>query len=86
MYKLIPSLVHDDGMIEAYEQLKSYITNYYKDLFGAPEEGNLSMDKYKTDDIHMISDEDNSLLTAPYIEDEVRKTVFQTRKQQSPSS
>ena len=37
--KRIYSLVQDEGTIEGHEQLKSYITNYYKGLFGAPEEG-----------------------------------------------
>jgi mannosylglycoprotein endo-beta-mannosidase len=36
--KSIQSLVQDEGWIESHEQLKSYITNYYKNLFGPPEE------------------------------------------------
>ena len=47
--KLIHSLSQDEGMIEGHEQLKSYITNYYKNLFGEPEEGNFSMDETRTD-------------------------------------
>ena len=43
--KLIHSLVQDEGTIEGHEQLKSYITNYYKGLFGAPKEGSFSMDE-----------------------------------------
>jgi hypothetical protein len=31
--KLIHSLVQDEGMIVGHEQLKSYITSYYKNLF-----------------------------------------------------
>ena len=34
--KLIHSLVQDEGTIEGHEQLKSYITKYYKGLFGDP--------------------------------------------------
>lgn len=41
----------DGHTIEGHEQLKSYITNYYKCLFGAPEEGNFFMDESRTDDI-----------------------------------
>ena len=48
--KLIHSLQQDEGKIEGHEQLKSYITNYYKNLFGAPEEGNFSMDESRTND------------------------------------
>jgi hypothetical protein len=31
--------------------MKSYITNYYKDLFGKSEEGNFSIDESRTHDI-----------------------------------
>ena len=61
--KIIHSLQQDEGTIEGHEQLKSYITNYYKNLFGAPEEGNFSMDETRTDDIPQVSDEENNLLT-----------------------
>ena len=43
--KRIHSLIQDEGLIEGQEQLKSYITNYYKNMFGEPEEGNFSMDE-----------------------------------------
>ena len=82
--KLIHSLVQDEGTIEGHEQLKSYITNYYKGLFGAPEEGNFSMDESRTDDIPQVSDEENSLLSAPYSEDEVKKAVFQMEHNKAP--
>jgi hypothetical protein len=36
--KRIHSLVQDEGMIEGIDNLKNYITTYYKNLFGAPEE------------------------------------------------
>jgi hypothetical protein len=34
--KRIHTLIQDEGIIEGQEQLKSYITNYYKNLFGDP--------------------------------------------------
>jgi hypothetical protein len=49
--KLIHSLVQDKGTIEGHKNLKSYITNYYKGLFGSLEEDNFSMDETHTDDI-----------------------------------
>jgi hypothetical protein len=63
-------------MIECLEQLKFYITNYYKDPFGTSEEGNFFLDESKTDDIPQDFDKENSFLIAPYSEDEVRKTDF----------
>ena len=71
--------------IEGHEdQLKSYITSYYKNLFGAPEECTFSLDESRTNDIAQVSNEENSLLTAPYNEDEVRKAVFQMEHNKAP--
>jgi hypothetical protein len=83
--KHIHSLVQDEGLIEGHEQLKSYITNYYKNLFGQPEEGNFSMDESQTTDIPQVSIEENNLLTAPYFEEEVKKAIFQMEHNKAPS-
>ena len=82
--KRIHSLVQDEGTIEGHEQLKSYITNYYKGLFGAPEEGNFTLDKSRTEDIPQVSDVENSLLTKLYSEEEVRMSVFQMKHNTAP--
>jgi hypothetical protein len=37
--------------------------NCYKNLFGAPEEGNFFMDESRTDDIPQVSDVENDLTT-----------------------
>jgi hypothetical protein len=74
--KLIHSLSQDECMIEGLDNLKSYITNYYKNLFGDQEEGNFSLDETHTEDIPQVSTEENDLLTAEYSEDEVRKAIF----------
>jgi hypothetical protein len=50
------SLVQDGGTIECLEQLKFYITYYYKDPFGTSEEGNFYLDESKTDDIPQVFD------------------------------
>jgi hypothetical protein len=49
--KRIHSLVQDDERIEGHEQLKAYITNYYKNLFGEPEVSTFSLEETQTDDI-----------------------------------
>jgi hypothetical protein len=82
--KLIHSLVQDEGTIEGDEQLKSYITSYYKDLFGEPVECNISMDESRIDDIPQVSQEENTFLTAPYSEEEVKKAVFQMKHNKAP--
>jgi hypothetical protein len=84
--KLIHSLVQDEGTIEGHEQLKLYITNYYKVFFGASEEGNFCMDETRKDDIPQVTIEENNLLTAPCLEEEVKKTVFQLKHNKAPQS
>jgi mannosylglycoprotein endo-beta-mannosidase len=75
--KRIQSLVQEEGIIEGHEQLKSDITNYYKNLFGPPIESSFTLDESQIDDIPQVSQEENAILTAPYLEEEVNKAVFQ---------
>ena len=82
--KLIRTLVQDEGTIEDHEQLKSFITSYYKGLFGAPEESNFSLDETRTEDIPQVSQAENNFLTSPYTEEEVRKAVFQMEHNEAP--
>ena len=64
--KLIYSLNQDEGMIEGHDQLKSYITRYYKNLFGERDADNFSQEESQTNDIPQVSDQENAHLTAPY--------------------
>ena len=82
--KLIHTLHQDEGMIEGEEQLKAFITKYYKGLFGVPEEGNFALDESRTDDITQVSDDENAFLTAPFTEAEVRKAIFQMEHNKAP--
>jgi len=84
--KLIYSLQQDEGTIEGHEQIKSYITKYNKKLFGAPEEGNFTLDEARTNDITQVSEEENSFLTAPFSEEEVRKAIFMMEHNKAPST
>jgi hypothetical protein len=58
--------------------------NYYKGLFGSPDEGNFSMDETRTADIPQVSIEENNLLTALYSEEEVKKAIFQMEYNKAP--
>jgi hypothetical protein len=49
--KFIHSLLQEEGLVEAQEHIKSYITSYYKGLFGDPEESDVSMDESRTEEI-----------------------------------
>jgi hypothetical protein len=82
--KRIQSLVLDEGLIEGHEQLKSYITNYHKGLIGPPDESSFSLDESQIADIPQVSQEENAVLTAPYLEEEVNKAVFQMEHNKAP--
>jgi hypothetical protein len=71
-------------LIEGHEQLKSYITNYYKGLFGPSEESSFTLDETQTENIPQVSEEENGLLTAPYSEEEVQKAIFQMEHNKAP--
>ena len=82
--KCIYSLQQDEGRIEGQEELKKYITDYYKSLFGAPAEGNFTLDETRTDDIPQVTAEENDILTAPFSEEEVKAAVFQMEHNKAP--
>lgn len=75
--KHIHNLHQDEGIIEGHDQLKDYITKYYKSLFGAPEDGAFSLDESRTEDIPQVYYEENVFLTAPFTKEEVGKAIFQ---------
>ena len=82
--KFIYSLQQDEKRVEGQEELKKYITKYYKSLFGAPTEGNFTLDEIRTDDIPQVTAEENDILTAPFSEEEVRAAVFQMEHNKAP--
>ena len=44
-------LEQEGGMIEGQENLKVFITKYYKDLFGSSQRNNFSLDESQINDI-----------------------------------
>ena len=82
--KCIHSLQQDEGQIEGQRELKNYITSYYKSLFGASDEGNVTLDETRTDDIPQVMAEENDILMAPFSEEEVRVAVFQMEHNKAP--
>jgi hypothetical protein len=53
-------------------------------LFDAPRESDVSLDGSRTDDIPQVSLKENTILTALYSEQEVRKTDFQMEHNMAP--
>jgi hypothetical protein len=57
-------LLDEDRTIRGNEPLKSYITNYYKNLFGPSDSGHFSLEEDRRSDITQISPDDNEKLTS----------------------
>jgi exonuclease III len=82
--KKIFQLEQDEGTIVGQENLKNYITEYYKGLFGAPEKNNCVMDESMTQDIPQISMEENDILSAPFNEKEIFEAISNMEKNKAP--
>jgi len=80
----IYQLEREDGIIVGDEQLKSYITDYYKGLFGPSEDNTISLQDNLTDDIPQVSSAENDTLISPFSEQEIREAVFQMEHNKAP--
>ena len=69
----IYQLENDHGVIVGDEQLKIHITQYYKSLFGSPEDSHISLMEDQTHDIPQVTQEENDVLVAEFTETEVRR-------------
>jgi hypothetical protein len=74
----------DGGTILGQENLKLYITNYYKQLFGAPEDSFLSLDESRVEDIPQLVTDENEILSAPFSEKEVFEAISQMKNNKAP--
>jgi hypothetical protein len=77
-------LEEDGQIICGDDQLKNYITEYYRGLFGSMEDDQLSLDERLISDIPQVSQEENDFLTAPFTEKEVKEAIFQIRQNKAP--
>ena len=81
--KRIFSLEHEGRKIEGQHNLKGYITQFYKELFGPPEENNFTLGD-RTDDIPQVSSLENAFLVAPFTEKEIRDAIFDMDHNKAP--
>lgn len=79
--KKITGLHQDEGIIEGEENLMSYITDYYKDLFGPPNETNMVLN---LGDVEQISSDDKSTLSEPFSLDEIKEVIFSMGHNKAP--
>ena len=64
--KRIFQLEQDEGTILGQENLKLHITEYYKQLFGPPEDNCLSLDESRIEDVPQLTAVENDILAAPF--------------------
>jgi hypothetical protein len=81
---LVARLEDDNGVAVSSDRLKCHITNYYKNLFGIPEQTEITLMEDQIHDIPQVSDEENEFLIADFTENEVREAVFQMEHNKSP--
>ena len=73
-----------DTIIDGDAQLKQHITNYYKNLFGPPDNSNMKLDEHLVQDIPQVSELKNEYLTDVFTESEVRAAIFQMEHNKAP--
>jgi hypothetical protein len=80
----IIQLEQEEGIIVGDANLKDYITDYYKRLFGPHLQNSFSLDETLRHDIPQVSEEENELLVAPFSEEEVKMAVFDMEHNKAP--
>jgi mannosylglycoprotein endo-beta-mannosidase len=77
-------LEQQEGTIVGEDNLKLYITEFYKKLFGPPESTNISLIEGVIHDIPQISADENDILTNPFTEEEVLEAISQMEHNKAP--
>jgi hypothetical protein len=72
-----PNSEEGNQVIKGDENLKTYITNYYKRLFGSSNQEGISLNENIIHDITQVSAEDNEILSSPFTEKEVKEAIFE---------
>jgi hypothetical protein len=78
--KTIFQLEQEEGTIVGQENLKNYISEYYKSLFGDPTPSIVLKDESFTHDIPQLSQEENDILIKEFSEKEVFDAIMQMEK------
>ena len=73
----IYKLENDQGIVIGDDQLKSHITQFYKNLFGSPNASEFTLEEDRIQDIPQVTQEDNDLLTSEFTESEVKNAMLQ---------
>jgi hypothetical protein len=77
-------LEEGDQIIKGEEELQTYITEYYKGLFGPSNCEHIVVDENLRNDIPQISDEDNEKLIEPFTEKELKEAILEIKHNKAP--
>ena len=80
----IYQLQYGEHMISGDEELKKYITTYYKGLFGPPDNNDFNLDVTRIEDIPQVTDIENEILILEFTKAEVREAIFQMEHNKVP--
>lgn len=80
----IIQLEQDEGTIVGHENVKLYISNFYKKLFGAPVVNFVSRNEDMVEDVPQLGEDENELLTTPFTEKEVFEAISQMNNNKPP--
>jgi hypothetical protein len=84
--KKIFQLEQEEGTIIGQDNLKTYISEYYKNLFGPPPPSTCVMNESITHDFKKISSEENAILTVEFNENEIHDAIMQMELNKSLGS
>jgi hypothetical protein len=82
--KQIFQLEQDEGTIVGDENLRIFISEYYKKLFGPQVQNSFSLYNDANSDIPQVSSEENVMLTADFTEEEVFEAISQMEHNKAP--
>lgn len=77
-------LEQDERLIVGQDNLKTYTSEYYKNLFGEHDGNDFVIDESRRDDIPQITVTGNEILVEPFSEKEIREVVFQMKHNKTP--
>jgi hypothetical protein len=77
-------LEQDEGTIVGEANLKVFISEYYKKLFGEPEQNHFSWVEENNADIPQLSIEQSNILTRNFEVEEVKDAIMQMERNKAP--
>jgi hypothetical protein len=78
------SLENGDTKVKGRANFKSFITKFYKSLFGEPEDNSFTLDESRNLDIPQVSSWENNFFTTDFTESEIKEAIFSMKLNKAP--